>query len=388
MNFSLYLIIFIILLSSTKTQITYETLIKNVVLFIDCGRGIIDTSVNQIPVFSSNIDYKEDIQGNELNACFLNSTMNSYIVADITTFTNISNFFLSFFLKPYEIDETNEIPLISLISLTNSIFFDIVTLFNDTIHFYFALDGVASLKINDFSTEKWYYICIKVSDRNITFYLNGESKINLTLHEIVNLDTKAFKYFFIGGNPLLEKFYYCFIDDIRIMNLTEIQMTDDQIYAFYKKLFCNEGYYYNISLESCKPCVDKYCINCDDGSYCLVCNNNFYLNDNMNMCLCQKENCKQCDDLGICVECIDGFSLNENLNCVLNNCDNFPFCSTCSKDKCIVCINKYKLNKNGKCILPSKAITFLIISYIIFVVIVWIGVFAFAKSKFFNIINK
>jgi len=390
MNISiiLFILIIFIFLSFINSQITYETLTKNVILYINCNRGLKDEGLYQIPIFSSNIEYKTDFKNVELNSCFFNSSLYSFIGSDLSIFSHISNFFLSFYIKLYEINPTSELPIISLISLSNFIGYDIVTIVNTSIYFYYYIDKYTILNISDFSLDNWYYICIKINGKNISFYINGESRINITLNNTFNLDTKSLNYFFIGGNPLKDTYFYGIIDDIRIMNLTELSISDDQIYAFYYKGFCNEGYYYNISLKSCQPCCDRHCINCDVGSYCLVCHEKFFLNDNMDICICQKENCNQCDDEGVCIECIPGFSLNDELNCVLNNCDEFPFCSICSLDKCITCMNKYKLYSNGECKLPSKAITSLIICYIILVIIVWIFIFVFAKPKFFKTINK
>ena len=390
MNISIFLFIFIILLllSLIKSQITYETLTKNMILYISCNWNVKDDGIFSIPVYSSNIDYENDFKNIELNSCFFTSAYKSFISANVTFFKNISDFYISFYIKPSEINTIEEFPLLTLISLTLNVDYDVVTLFNKSILYYYNLDEYSILPIDDFSLDNWYYISIKVVENNVNFYINGELKINVTLDNNINFDTISFNYLFIGGNPLKDLYYNGNIDEIRIVNLSDFKISDEQIYIYYHKNFCDEGYYYNVSLNSCQPCYDRHCINCFDSLYCYVCHDNFYLNDNMTTCICQKENCNQCDDEGVCIECIPGFSLNEKLNCILNNCDEFSFCSTCSLDKCITCMNNYKLNKNGDCKLPSKTITSLIICYIIVVIIVWIGVFVFAKPKFFKTINK
>lgn len=391
MNISiiLFVLIIFIFLTFINSQISYDTISKNKILYINCNRGIKDEGILNIPIFSSNIDYKKDFKNIDLNSCFFNSSLNSYISSNLNIFSELQNFYLSFYIKLYEINTTTELPIITLLSLENQFGYDVISFYNASIYFYYSLDNYTVLNISDFSIEKWYYIGIKLTNKNVNFYINGESRINITIDYSYNVESKAFDYMFIGGNPIKESYFYGNIDEISIMNLTELSISSDKIYAlYYKSVFCDEGYYYNISLKSCVPCCDKHCINCDDGSYCLVCHEKFFLNDKMDICICQKENCNQCDDNGVCIECASGFSLNEESNCVLNNCNEFPFCSSCSLDKCITCINKYKLNKNGDCKLPYKTITSLIICYIILVIFVWIVVFVFAKPKFFKIINK
>ena len=392
MNISLILFILIIFIFLTfiKSQISYETLSKNLILYINCNRGIKDEGIFNIPIYSSGVEYQKDFKNIELNSCFFNSTKESLILSDLNIFSELKNFFLSFYFKAYEINNTTELPIISLLSLENELDYDVISFFNTSIYFYFSLENYTVLNISDFSIDKWYYIGIKLIDKTVNFYINGESRINITLDYSYNIKSKTFDFMFIGANLIKDSYFYGNIDEISIMNLSEFSISDEQINAFYhKNVYCDEGgYYYNLSLKSCEPCCDRHCINCVEGSYCLVCHDKFYLNDKMDTCICQKENCIQCDDNGVCVECVSGFSLNEDSICVLNNCDEFPFCSSCSLDRCITCINKYKLNKNGDCKLPYKTITSLIICYIILVIFVWIVVFVFAKPKFFKIINK
>ena len=390
MNISIFLFILLILifLSFINSQISFESITKNVVFYLSCNRNLKDEGIYNIPIFSSNIEYHNDFKDEEYNSCYFNSSMNSFISSSTNIFQNISNFFLSFYFKVHVINTTTEIPLITVISLSTTINYDIITVFNKSLYFHYNLGEYAILNIDDFSAEKWYYICIKLIGGKVSVYLNGEPKLNIQLDNTIDLNTTSFNYIFIGGNPVKEVYYSGEMDEIRIMNLTDFTISDEQIYAYYYKGFCDEGYYYNVSLKSCEACCDSHCINCDVGSYCLVCRDNFYLNDNMNMCICQKENCERCDDEGVCIECNKGFSLNEKLNCVLNDCNEFAFCTSCSLDECITCMNNYKLNKNGECSLPSKTITSLIICYIICVIIVWIFVFVLAKPKFFKTINK
>ena len=390
MNISIFLFVLIILifLSFINSQITFESITKNVLFYLSCNRNLKDEGIYNIPIFSSSIDYQNDYKEYESNSCFFSSELNSFISSNISIFNNISDFFLSFYMKANFTNTTTEIPLITVISLSTFNDFDFITLFNKSIYFHYKIDKYAVLNIDDFSTEKWYYISIKLIGRKVSVYLNGESKLNIQLDNESELSFNSFDHIFIGGNPLKGVYYDGCMDEIRIMNLTDFIISDEQIYAYYYKGFCDEGYYYNVSLKSCEPCCDSHCINCDVGSYCLVCRDNFYLNDNMNTCICQKENCEKCDDEGICIECNKGFSLDKKLNCVLNDCNEFPFCTSCSLEECITCMNNYELNKNGECILPSKTITSLIVCYIICVIIVWIIVFVLAKPKFFKTINK
>ena len=84
--------------------------------------------------------------------------------------------------------------------------------------------------IYDFSLDNWYYISIKVVENNVNFYINGELKINVTLDNNINFDTISFNYLFIGGNPLKDLYYNGNIDEIRIVNLSDFKISDEQIY--------------------------------------------------------------------------------------------------------------------------------------------------------------
>ena len=117
-------------------------------------------------------------------------------------------------------------------SLTLNVDYDVVTLFNKSILYYYNLDEYSILPIDDFSLDNWYYISIKVVENNVNFYINGELKINVTLDNNINFDTISFNYLFIGGNPLKDLYYNGNIDEIRIVNLSDFKITDEQIYIY------------------------------------------------------------------------------------------------------------------------------------------------------------
>ncbi len=234
MNCSIFLFILtiLLLLSFTKSQITYETITKNMILYVSCNRNVKDDGIFNIPIYSSNVDYQTDFKNKELNSCFFEPAYKSFISANITIFKNISDFYLSFYIKPFEINTIEEFPLITLVSLTNNIDYNIVTLFNKSILYYYNLDKYSILPIDNFSTNNWYYISIKVVENKVNFYINGELKINITLDYSINFDTLSFNFLFIGGNPLRDLYYNGNIDEIRIVNLTDFKISDEQIYIY------------------------------------------------------------------------------------------------------------------------------------------------------------
>ncbi len=101
------------MLSFIKSQITYETLTKNMILYISCNRNVKDDGIFSIPVYSSNIDYENDFKNIELNSCYFNSNFKSFISANVTFFKNISDFCLSFYIKPSEMNQIEEFPLLT-----------------------------------------------------------------------------------------------------------------------------------------------------------------------------------------------------------------------------------------------------------------------------------
>ena len=186
MNISIFLfaLIILIFLSFINSQITFESITKNVLFYLSCNRNLKDEGIYNIPIFSSSIDYQNDYKEYEYNSCFFSSELNSFISSNINIFNNISDFFLSFYMKANFTNTTTEIPLITVISLSTVIDFDIITLFNKSIYFHYKIDKYAVLNIDDFSTEKWYYISIKLIGRKVSVYLNGESKLNIQLDNV------------------------------------------------------------------------------------------------------------------------------------------------------------------------------------------------------------
>ncbi|EGR32865.1 hypothetical protein IMG5_068420 [Ichthyophthirius multifiliis] len=109
--------------------------------------------------------------------------------------------------------------------------------------------------------------------------------------------------------------------------------------------------------EKCVRCNEQIfnCLSCVrrkdlvDNTFCLQCQESYYLDINMTQCIKCPENVKKCKSPTQIIRCEANFFLRDNQCLLLSN--HFPNCQFTNGKTCIKCLNRHFLNPlNGECI--------------------------------------
>lgn len=377
----IYNLIVISLINLSKQNIKDIFNKTNLKFYLNCNKSIADKSNNEVIILSNMVSYEADKKGVLNSACHFSSILNNYLLVSTSTFPTLPSMLLSFWLKPSTILLTEE-ALFHFSSTTNSNFFLLISLISNEIDVKVSSESIIKYSSSLIQAQTWVFLSFIFIDSRITLYINGNrivSSEQTTLPSLSSLPNLYIGTKIVGDAPT--SLFSGEIDEISIYDISTIDPSDDSLVLLYNYYKCEPDYQIEVN-NICSQCSEifSYCSSCYNSTVCDTCQNGFYINSSSLTCECSKDFCDKCDEMGNCVTCNEGYKFNEKGNCEPYNCNKFDYCMKCNDEVCIECINDYEVSK-GKCILPSKAITGVVIVYLIVIAIIWIFIVVIIRPK-------
>ena len=341
--------------------------------YLNCNKSIVDKSNNEVIILSNMVSFESDRKGVLNSACHFSSTLNNYLLTSSNSFPTLPSMLLSFWLKPSTIISTEE-ALFYFSSATNSNVDLLISLISNEIDITISSNSIIKYSSSLIQAQTWVFLSFIFTNSKITLYINGNRIVSSELTTLPSLSSLPNLYIgakiSIGGVPTA--LFSGEIDEISIYDISTIDPSDDNLLLLFNYYKCDPEYQIEVN-NTCSHCSEIFnnCSFCYNTTVCDTCQSGFYLNTSSLTCECSKDFCNQCDDMGNCITCKRGYKFNEKGNCEPYNCIKFDYCTKCNDEICIECISDYEVSK-GKCILPSKAITGVVIVYLLVVAIIWI----------------
>ena len=234
-------------------------------------------------------------------------------------------------------------------------------------------DNVCTTEKNCYYGDEELGICLSCIENYAIDFKDGKCKLNTEDNEYkfcLEIDggcTKCLQGYYLGEDKKCSKVENCAESDNKGNCLVcsenyyldldnKCTNIEHCLHSYYGRcLECEKGYYYEIFNKKCLLSKNNF-NNCAFGTEekCLLCNEDFYLNQKDDLCYSNIEKgkfykCELTDYLGeYCQTCIDNYHIG-NLD---KKCTNIRGCEMVdNEDKCLECSDTYCLDtKNGICI--------------------------------------
>ena len=377
-----YILLYIII---TLYKLSYQSINEiftdsNLKFYLDCNRSIADSSSLHNIILSNMVSFENDRNSISNNACSFYSNLSNYLTMTTSNLPNLNNMLISFWMKPRTLP-TEEVSLFYFTSLTNSLMISLTS--NELAVKSNSGTPIITSKSSSINEQTWTFISFAFSQSSISLSINGNHILTsntITLPAFASIIT-----LYIGaskkGNASVDNFFSGALDEITIFDTSTISLTYENITSLYNYFTCNPL----SQLSDNRKCINcnelfQNCEVCYNNTICDTCKQGFYLNMNTSLCECSRDNCEECDDEGNCKNCTKGFQFNDKGNCEANDCSSIDYCIRCENQTCFECTKDYEV-KNGKCSLYSKAITGVVIVYLLVIIIIWIIMVVVIRPK-------
>lgn len=356
---------------------------SNLKFYLDCNRSISDSSPIRNIILSNMVSFDNDRNSVNNNACSFFSNLNNYLVMTNPILPNFDSMLLSFWMKP-RILPSSETALFYFTSIINSDLFLLISLTNNELSVKINSDSpIITYASSSIEVQLWTYISFTFKDSTISLSINGNHIV--TSNTITFPSIASIPNLYIGGRQKgtssVDMLYSGALDEVTIYDISNISISYDNLTSLYSYYSCSPLTQF-INGTQCLNCNEQFnhCDICYNNTICDTCKMGFYLNVNTSECECSRDNCEECDDEGNCQNCTKGFHFNDKGNCEAYDCSSIEFCIKCENQTCIECTKDYEV-KSGKCSLYSKAITGVVIVYLLVIIIIWIIMVVVIRPK-------